>query len=260
MGPILRLARVTRSLALLALFAAVMRAEGGDTPPEMPSAASLAGLDANVIEVLDGDSLVLLLDGELRRFEVLGADAPEWREQDPEPSEEGLIAKLFLTRLLQGERVIVFEPEPGVTDPIGRRRGYVFRMPDGLSVDLEIVRQGYGKVSTRCAEPFEAPLRWYESRAKELERGVWARPSPGSGDRLETPGRPTEVAPARVVETVAPSQPEPNEDHGRWVWITKSGSKYHREDCQHLRDSRTRVDRKTLDPSLSPCQTCRPDG
>jgi len=232
----------------------------------MPAVTALATTEANVVEVFDGDSVMLLVAGELRRFEVLGADTPEWRAKDPEPSAGGVIARMYLTRLLLHERVRVFEPEPGAVDQVGRRRGYLFRMPDGLSVDLEIVRQGYGKVSTRAEEPFEAALRWYEVRAKELGRGVWGEPD---GDLLpelfetDTPteGLPdSEPEPAEVVDAPVPDEPEPEPGGDRWVWITRSGSKYHRDGCRHLKDSRSRVERDGLDPSLSPCQTCRPDG
>lgn len=252
--------------ALMAAVCAVGMTDPGDgAAPAMPAHDVLRVVEANVIEVLDGDSLVVLLDGELRRLEILGADAPEWREQDAQPDLEAVVAKRFLTRLLLSERVAIHEPEPGATDQVGRRRGYVYRLPEGLSVDLEIVRQGYGRVSTRAGDAFEPALRWYETRAKELDRGVWGRSTEPAADEPGGVDAEAPAEPERVVEDPGglPTEPErggAEDEADRWVWITRSGSRYHREGCQHLKNSRSRVERDRLDPGMSPCKTCDPDG
>lgn len=228
----------------------------------IPAPESLVG--AVVMEVIDGDSLVLFVDGQIRRYEILGADTPEWVERSPRPRMFSLEAKRFLTNMIESEQVGVFEPEPGVTDPLGRRRAHVFRLPDMAFVDLEIVRQGYGRVSTRAGEPFLGTLRWYETRAREIARGVW---SDGSGPmESESPDAAPEVEPpaaepARVRAPAAEPEvvtPEPEAETG-WVWITKSGSKYHAEGCSHLTSSRTRVRRDSVQNSHDACKTCNPD-
>lgn len=256
---------MTRWCPRLLCLACLLAVSGGVGPGE-GEAPTLAEPDAArtvegvVMEVIDGDSLGVIVDGELRRFEVLGADAPEWVEKDPTPSPMAGEARRFLTNMLRGERVAVFEPEPGVTDPLGRRRGYVFRLPDRAFVDLEIVRQGYGKVSTRAGEPYRDALRWYERRAKELERGVWGEPEETPAfttpPPAETP-QPVTLQPEAPKETppVKPVSPEPL----AWVWVTRSGTKYHREDCPHLSDSRRRVRLDEVRSTHEPCRTCHPD-
>lgn len=268
MTPTIRQAIFVWMLVILALVRHAGASVANDATkraPELPALADLSTSLANVVEVLDGDSVVLLIEGELRRFEILGADTPEWREQDAEPDLEAVVAKRFLTRLLENERVSVFEPAPGEVDQVGRRMGYVFRMPDGLSVDLELVRQGYGKVSTRAKDPFAPALRWYEARAKELDRGVWGRQTepaadePGGRDRIQ----PIAPMPVRSVTPSEEPRDEPRTEEPksatRWVWVTKSGSKYHREGCQHLRKSKERMPRDRLDPGMTACRTCDPD-
>ncbi len=235
-----------------------------ESPAGIPEAPEVARPDpersalANVLDVIDGDSLLLLFEGQIYRFEVLGADTPEWVEKAEVPSPDSVEAKRFLHRMLYGERVTVFEPTPGATDAIGRRRGYIFREPDGLFVDLEIVRQGYGKVSTRAAAPYERVLRWYEQRARELERGVWGRPEPAV--MVEEPAQPEEGsgtesgAPQELAPSISP--PDGPED---WVWVTKSGTKYHRESCQHAGSTSTRIRRIDAEKTYQPCRVCRPD-
>lgn len=232
-----------------------------DAAPPVEPADPLRTVGALVLSVQDGDSVTLMVDGAMHRFELLGTDAPEWLErvrvQRPHASE----SRRFLTNLLLGERVRVFEPEPNKTDALGRRRGYVFREPDGLFVDLEIIRQGYGKVSTRAADPYEPVLRWYERRARALDRGVWGHPpEPDPEAEPEAPDATEPAAPVveRRTQPQLQPEPEPAGDDG-FVWITRSGSKYHREGCSHLTSSRTRVTRESIRSTHEPCKTCSPD-
>lgn len=233
--------------------------QAADAPPPLPDFDPERVTEANVIEVIDGDSLVLLIDGELRKFEIQGADAPEWIERQSNRSAASEHAKRFLTNLIGGERVAIYEPEPGWTDQLRRRRGYLYRLPDRTLIDLEIVRQGYGKVSTRASNPFAPTLRWYEARARELSRGVWG-PEDTRTQPEPTPEPATTQAPATRPADPEPAEdpaPEPADDDG-WVWITKSGSKYHREGCHHLSSSRKRVRRDSIDTTHEPCRTCAP--
>lgn len=226
-------------------------------PPAMPAYPDDGLVDAVVMEVLDGDSVVLLLDGELRRVEIAGADAPEWVERAKEPRSYSVEARRFLINFIQGERVAVLEPDPGATDQLGRRRAHLFRATDQTMVDLEIVRQGYGKVAARASGPYREILDWYETRAKELDRGLW-------GDRkADEPGEPgaqppVTQSPETVTEPAKPTKEKQPAETG-WVWVTKSGSKYHREDCSHLSESRKRVRREDVKDTHEACRTCNPD-
>lgn len=236
--------------------------EAAAGPPAMVVPDPERSTEGVVLSVQDGDSVTMMLDGELRRVELLGADAPEWLERARRQRAYAEESRRFLANLLGAERVLVFEPEPGAVDPLGRRRAYVFRLPDMAFIDLEIVRQGYGKVSTRAGEPYADLLRWYETRARELERGVWGQaassaelgeePDPPAVRVIESPAAtPTAPEPAKKPE------PEPEGDDG-WVWVTRSGSKYHREDCSHLTSSRNRVPRTSVESTHEPCKSCNP--
>lgn len=233
-----------------------------ESPPAIEPADPLRTVGALVLSVQDGDSVTLMVDGAMHRYELLGADAPEWLERSRVQRPHAAESRRFLTNLLLGERVRVFEPEPGAADALGRRRGYVFREPDGLFVDLEIIRQGYGKVSTRAADPYEPVLRWYERRARALDRGVWGHPpEPDPEAEPEAPETTESAAPAVERRTQQPTpqpDPEPSGDDG-FVWITRSGSKYHREGCSHLTSSRTRVPRESVRSTHEPCKTCSPE-
>ncbi len=73
---------------------------------------------------------------------------------------------------LAGERVYLrFGDEE--TDKYGRMLAYIFRAPDGMFVNLELVRQGYGRAYIRY--PFEHMelFQAYETRAMESRKGLW---------------------------------------------------------------------------------------
>ena len=228
---------------------------------EPDPARSFVGL---VLGVEDGDSITVSVEGTFHRVEILGADAPEWVERAETQRAYAPEARRFLINMLLGERVLLFEPRPDATDPLGRRRAYVFREPDQLFVDLEIVRQGYGRVSTRAGEPYADLLRHYEQRARTFRRGIWDPDyDPGESQTPETTR--TADAPAAPEPAAAPDpepestpQPEPVTDRD-WVWITRSGSKYHREDCSHLTTTRTRVRRDSVRTTHDACKSCTPD-
>lgn len=260
----------TLLLGALCLGAGPEEGAGGapgdrDAPPAWSAPEADRLVEGLVMGVIDGDSLTLLVDGRLRRFEVLGADAPEWVEKASRPRHYSGEARLFVGNMLLGERVGVFEPEPGTTDPLGRRRGHVFRLPDMAFVDLEIVRQGYGKVGTRTDEGFRPVLDWYEDRARQADRGMWGlRPVEPEPDESGTENLGPDAEPPASGERLVDENPKPeptpaSQEPSQWVWVTRSGSKYHREDCAHLSQSRTRVRREDIRSTHEACKSCDPD-
>jgi septal ring-binding cell division protein DamX len=42
------------------------------------------------------------------------------------------------------------------------------------------------------------------------------------------------------------------------VYITKTGTKYHRSECRHLSKSKTPIDLESAKEKYSPCSTCKP--
>ena len=262
------ISRVVPAVAVLAVAVGLSQPEPTapasrpDGPPAMTAPDPERSTEGVVLSVQDGDSVTLLVDGELRRVELLGADAPEWLERARSQRPYAVEARRFLTNLLLSERVLMFEPDPGAVDPLGRRRAYLFRLPDMAFVDLEIVRQGYGRVSTRAGEPYAELLKWYETRARELERGLWGQTSDATEAEEDSAPPPVRVveypAAPPAPQPVKQPEPEPQGDDG-WVWVTRSGSKYHREGCSHLTSTRNRVRRESIESTHEPCKTCNPD-
>ena len=67
-----------------------------------------------------------------------------------------------------------YETEAATTDKYGRTLAYLYRAPDGLFVNAEIVRQGYGHAYTRFSFKYMEQFREYERIAREAGKGLWA--------------------------------------------------------------------------------------
>ena len=82
-------------------------------------------------------------------------------------------ASRFLTNLLKGKKVYVESKLDEKTDKYGRALLYLYRAPDGLFVNLEIVRLGYGRAYTRFPFKYKKLFRRCEREARKAGRGMW---------------------------------------------------------------------------------------
>lgn len=116
--------------------------------------------------VTDGDTITVLHDGRLRVVRLNGIDAPEWGQ----PS--GQQAKQFTADLALGKTVTVRIREQ---DRYERTIADVI-LPDGRSLNQEIVRAGYALWFRRySADP---RLAVAEAAARGARAGLWADPNP----------------------------------------------------------------------------------
>ena len=92
----------------------------------------------------------------------------------------GKEASNFTKNLLQGESVYLrYDVER--TDTFGRLLAYLYRAPDGLFVNLEIVRQGYGYAYTQFPFKHMELFRYYGNRARTAGKGLYGAPPVGIG-------------------------------------------------------------------------------
>ena len=124
-----------------------------------------------VVRVVDGDTL--LLDGN-ERVRLIGVNTPE--SVDPRRAVEsfGKEASAFTRRLAEGRRVrLQFDHER--RDRYGRILAYVY-LEDGMFLNAEIIRQGFGFAYTRFPFQYMEEFRAYEREARDKRRGMWAEP------------------------------------------------------------------------------------
>lgn len=184
-----------------------------------------------VSRVIDGDTIDLA-DGITIRY--IGINTPEVGQPGAEEATEANRA------LVEGKKVRL-EYDVQKQDKYGRTLAYVY-LEDGTFVNAELVKQGYAQVATyppnvKYVELFQKS----QQEAQTEKRGLWASEPP------KEPAEPT-----------VKEQP-PTQNQSDIVYITKTGSKYHRAGCRYLSKSAIPIERKeAIAKGYTPCSVCKP--
>ncbi len=226
-------------VTFLLLFTGMAQAQ--TTVPEMPQKDFSALPTGLVKDVIDGDTVILEIEGKTEKVRLFGIDTPETKYPDKPSEHYGQMASLFSRNLLMGEEVWVEEEAKGPKrDRYNRRVLYLYRAPDGLFANLEIIRQGYG--ATYRGGPFQYAdlFKHYENRARTLEKGMWGK------------------TPAKATVSNAGMKKHKTLGTGS-VYRTKTGEKYHREGCSSLSKSKSALSvSQAKSKGLGPCSRCNP--
>jgi micrococcal nuclease len=126
-----------------------------------------------VERVVDGDTIVVRLDGRAERVRYIGVDTPESVKPGERVQCFGKTAAAANRRLVLG-RDVRLEYDAEARDRYGRLLAYVWR--GDLLVNAELIRRGYGKpleIAPNLAHAAE--LRRLASAARRGHRGLWSR-------------------------------------------------------------------------------------
>jgi micrococcal nuclease len=210
-------------LLLIPVVALVAFAAQAENPPA-PVPVAL------VERVVDGDTVVVRLDGQSVKVRLIGVDAPE--SVDPRKPVQRFARESadFLRRLVEGKRVrLAYEPAGARIDRYGRTLAYPYRVDDDLFVNRELVAKGYAFAYTAYPFSYMAEFRAAERQAREKGLGLWG-PDP------------------------APVKPSAAEV----VFITRTGKAYHRAGCRALARSAMPIRLAEVGPGYQPCAVCDP--
>lgn len=147
---------------------------GGQIVYELEATApELHGL-YDVVRVVDGDTIVVRIDGTDTKIRLIGVDTPESVNPDPSKnSENGKIASEWTTQLLTGTQVYL-EYDIESTDKYGRTLAYVYLSDKVTMVEEELLRNGMAEVMT--IEPnskYALLFEKLEAEARENKVGFW---------------------------------------------------------------------------------------
>jgi micrococcal nuclease len=224
------------------------------TPVPNLVAPDLARLqECALVRVIDGDTIVVADNGTSTTIRLIGVDTPEVLDPRKPVQVYGVEAGRFLRNLLVGETVYLEDSEgPSILDKYGRRLCYVYRAPDGLFVNAEIVRQGYGHAYTTYPFKYLEAFRALEQRARDLQKGLWGPEGQVPSEALGT-GPSTGTLPPKVADPAPRADPETVT-----VYITRTGAKYHRAGCRYLSKSMIPIALKEARTRYGPCSVCSP--
>ena len=159
-------------LVLVLLAAGACRAERRAVAPS-PTATQAAGAreTARVLRVIDGDTILVEVDGREERVRYIGVDTPETVAPDRPPGCFGQEASAANRALVEG-KTVQLERDISERDRFGRQLRYVY--VDGALVNEELLRQGYAAATTFPPDVREdGRFRTIERTAREAGRGLW---------------------------------------------------------------------------------------
>jgi micrococcal nuclease len=128
---------------------------------------------ARVERVIDGDTIVVRVDGRAERVRYIGVDTPESVKPGVRVQCYAKAAAAANRRLVLG-RSVRLEYDAEARDRYGRLLAYVWR--GDVLVNAELVRLGYGKpleIAPNLAHAAE--LRRLAATARRAHRGLWSR-------------------------------------------------------------------------------------
>lgn len=151
-------------LFLLLLATACTRSAAGPAEPGL----------ATVVEVVDGDTVVVDLSGRRETLRLIGVDTPETVDPDQPPECFGAEASEHTAALLPEGTEVRLTRDVEARDRYDRLLVYLHRAEDGLFVNLDLVEGGW-------ADDYPYPpntahqreLAVATSRARAADLGLW---------------------------------------------------------------------------------------
>ncbi|MDP1805001.1 MAG: thermonuclease family protein, partial [Acidimicrobiales bacterium] len=138
------------------------------------SATSAAPGTAVVVRNVDGDTVVVEIDGREEPVRFIGIDTPESVAPDRPVECFGVEAKARTAALLPVGTLVRLERDVEARDRYDRLLAYVIRADDNLFVNLVLVEEGFAEA--RAFPPNtarQAELDAAEDSARAGDRGLW---------------------------------------------------------------------------------------
>ena len=161
--------------ALLCLLGLTGLAVGCSAPPKGPGAtpSTVVAPNATIIDVSDGDTIVVRVAGQRETVRLIGIDTPETKDPDEPVQCFGPDATEATEALLPRGTAVRLERDAEPRDQYGRLLAYVYRT-DGMFVNLALAEQGLADVLSIAPNTAHAgELRAAVDAARASGRGLW---------------------------------------------------------------------------------------
>lgn len=163
-----KLAAFLAAMFLLAgcIMPAPLPVEGTPATEFLQTGIPAGATAAEVVRVVDGDTIVVIQDGAEHKVRYILIDTPE--RGQPLYNEA-----TKLNQLLIGGQTVFLLKDVSETDRYDRLLRYVYTQ-DGLFVNAEIVRQGLARVAVFPPDTsLEKEIKAAQAEAKERRLGIW---------------------------------------------------------------------------------------
>ncbi len=227
-----------------------------DQPSQQEQVSQLKFIAGTVTKVVDGDTVYIKLStGQEEKVRFIGVDTPESTIQHESYGER---ASNYTRNALNGKKVYL-ELDVGQRDKYGRLLAYIWlSQPQDVNdtqirkkqFNARLLLDGYAQLMT--VPPNVKYVEYYtkyQTEAREANRGLWGLESSitnSDGSTNPTPSNTPLLLPSKSKQEVI-------------VYITNTGSKYHRDGCRYLSKSQIPIslsDAKAR--GYEPCKVCNP--
>ena len=131
--------------------------------------------EAVVKRVVDGDTIIVHVGGRDERVRLIGIDTPETVDPRKPVQCYGKEASDHPKALLPPGTPVRLERDVEPRDKYDRLLAYVYRVSDGLFVNLELARDGYAQLLTIPPNvTYVDQLRAAVADARHAGRGLWS--------------------------------------------------------------------------------------
>lgn len=130
---------------------------------------------ADVVRVVDGDTLVVKIDRKQYKVRLIGIDAPESVKPNSPVECLGVESSQYTQDLLSAQENIslMFDESQGFTDKYDRLLGHVL-LDAGQNLAAEIIRGGYAYEYTYDkAYEFQSSFKRAQLIAQQQQQGLW---------------------------------------------------------------------------------------
>ncbi|PWU22976.1 hypothetical protein C5B42_04525 [Candidatus Cerribacteria bacterium 'Amazon FNV 2010 28 9'] len=128
-----------------------------------------------VVDDIDGDTIIVLINGKEETVRLLGVDTPETKDPRKPVQCFGHEASTFTREHVQGQAVrLVVDPSQGNEDVYHRLLRYVY-LPNGVMLDELLIVNGYGFAFEKYPITDTPRMVKLEQQAKEQSRGLWGK-------------------------------------------------------------------------------------
>lgn len=147
-----------------------------DSSPQLPRAEERCRVD----RIVDGDTIIVISDGERVRVRMIGVNTPETVKRGTTPEPYGKEASNYTAnRIAAFGNIVTLRSDGDPVDKFGRRLALVYLGRDGTELlNEELIRHGLGKAEPqyRYSDLMKDKFRNAESEAKAEKIGIWSLP------------------------------------------------------------------------------------
>ncbi len=200
-------------------------------------------IEVTVTKVKDGNTIYVIYNGEETEVKLIGLNAPRLLEDKPEPYAQE--AKDFIQQKLKDIKKVYLELDKDERDKDGRLLAYVWLdvPPNKADINVKYLKQymlnamllaeGLAKATEDGRNTkYEGLFKDIQSQAIEEGKNIWEQESKNTATQS---------------------------DNDIIVYITETGSKYHKAGCRYLKESSIPITlKKAKELGYEPCSVCKP--